>query len=268
MVILNHQVDEAFQIKALLKAHFHLKDADIGKQSDIISDSTVVIITLLLIGCSTIMGVTTKMQGDALLRKDLESDKVSAELAFLKAQINPHFLFNTLNSIFVLTAGNDQAHQAVYNLSKMMRYVLYETEGKQTTLHKEIVFLEEYLSLMRLRLNDNIKVTFGVQDALPDANVAPMLFLPLIENAFKHGISGTAYSAISFDLQQTGNAITFTTTNQLFASQPTLSEESSGIGLTNTRRRLELLYPGKYTLKAMPDLATQQFTVILKLDVS
>jgi len=268
MVMANHKVDESLEIKARLKEHFHLKDSDIGKQSDIISDSTVIIITLLLIGCSTIMGVTEKIQRDALLRKDLESDKVSAELAFLKAQINPHFLFNTLNSIFVLTAENERAHQAVYNLSKMMRYVLYETEEKQTTLRQEIIFLEEYLSLMELRLNDNVKVSLRIPEQLHNLDIAPMLFLPLVENAFKHGVSGTADSNISFDLKQVGTTITFTATNQIFSAQPALPETSRGIGLANTRRRLELLYPDKYTLEAGADATGQLFTVVFKLNLS
>jgi two-component system, LytTR family, sensor kinase len=267
IVLANHGLDNSLEIKARLIQHFQLKEAAMGRDSDLISDALVLIINLLLISCSTIMGVAAKMQKDDAYRKDLESDKVSAELSFLKQQINPHFLFNTLNSIFVLTANNEKAHNAVYNLSRMLRYVLYETGEGYTTIGKEILFLREYLSLMQLRLADNIQVNLHVPDNLIDKKIAAMLFLPLVENAFKHGISGTEACIISFTFLQTEGEIMFSCENSIFPLQRANDQETRGIGLANTRRRLALLYPGQHTLTATADGHKELFHTVLKIRV-
>lgn len=265
IVIANHVLNNSLDIKARLIQHFHIKEAAVGSESDLISDALVLIINLLLISCSTIMGVAAKMQKDDTYRKDLEGEKVSAELSFLKQQINPHFLFNTLNSIFVLTANNEQAHNAVYNLSRMLRYVLYETGEGYTTIAKEILFLKEYLSLMQLRLADNVTVNFYIPDNFTDKNIAAMLFLPLVENAFKHGISGTEACVISFAFSQIDGEITFSCENRIFPLHTTSNQADKGIGLANTRRRLSLLYPEKHSLTTMADTQKEIFHTVLKI---
>jgi two-component system LytT family sensor kinase len=147
----------------------------------------------------------------------------------------------------------------------MLRYVLYDTEEDTITLEKEIHFLKEYLSLMQLRLTDNVKVEFTVNGDLKDANIAPMLFLPLVENAFKHGISGVLPCEVSFEISQNGNDLTFISSNTLLPETQKTSIPEKGIGLANTRRRLELLYPDRYSLTAAANEEKDRFLTVLKI---
>ena len=228
----------------------------------------VFVTTLLLLLISTSITVFQKWQKDEQIRQRLEQEKVSSELLFLKAQINPHFFFNTLNNIYALTLLDiSLARKALHTLSRMMRYVLYETQKDTTSLNKELTFLQDYIELMKLRLNDKAQVSFDTPSSVKDVTLAPMLFLPFVENAFKHGISTQTQSCISIKLCQQGQTLHLEVKNTIFKSK-NLLEESSGIGLTNTRRRLDLLYPGKYSLQADEQAADNTFRVQLKLNVS
>lgn len=223
---------------------------------------------LMVIGISTSVAAVQKWQHDTMLRQKLERAKIDSELSFLKAQINPHFFFNTLNNIYALTVIDvEAAREALHKLSRMMRYVLYESQRGTVLLSQEIAFAEDYIKLMQLRLTDKVTVKLTPPPAMTDVPIAPMLFLPFIENAFKHGISATQPSRIEIAIRQQGVKIHVEVRNTLFdGKHSTNLEESNGIGLVNTRRRLDLLYPGRYELDVKEDHAEKEYKVHLELD--
>ncbi|MCY7358036.1 MAG: histidine kinase [Rudanella sp.] len=224
---------------------------------------------LFILGISTSITSVRTWQRDAQLRQNLEQAKVSSELLFLKAQINPHFFFNTLNNIYALTLIDvTKAREALHRLSRMMRYVLYENPNGTGQLSQEIAFVQDYIELMQLRLTDKVTVTFTQPTPLRDAPIATMLLLPFVENAFKHGISALLPSRIEIDIAQTGKHIRVQVRNTVFPEKSPSLEVNSGIGLTNTRRRLDLLYPGHYQLATTRDTTNQEYVVDLSLDLS
>lgn len=224
---------------------------------------------MLILGISTSIALTQKWQTDANLRLALEQAKTTSELSFLKAQINPHFFFNTLNNIYALTLIDvETAREALHRLSRMMRYVLYDTQAGTTLLSKEIDFLSDYIQLMQLRLTDKVTVTLDTPAPLHDQSVAPMLFLPFVENAFKHGVSTLDKSRISIRIQQTDHQVLMDVRNTLFPQKAPSLEVGNGIGLVNTRRRLDLLYPGRYELRIDEHNPAGEYQVQLMLTLS
>ena len=229
-------------------------------------DTLTVIISALVIVIGTSMTAIQKWQKDKQGREELEKDKLSSELSFLKAQISPHFFFNTLNNIYALTQVDaDEAGRAIHQLSRMMRYLIYETQQGQTMLSQEIAFVKDYISLMQLRLTDMVKVEFEIPAELKDMPMAPMMFLPFVENAFKHGVSTTQKSHITIRLLQTGNVLDISIKNSVLKDRSISLDTQSGIGLTNTRRRLDLLYPGKYKLNIKSNDESNEYIVHLIL---
>jgi sensor histidine kinase YesM len=228
-----------------------------------------VTITALVLGISTAMTAIQKWQKDNQERKELEKDKVTSELSFLKAQINPHFFFNTLNNIYALTTVDPKvAGEAIHQLSKMMRYLLYDTQKGDNMLSQEIAFVKNYISLMKLRLTDVVKINLDTPPNLKDMPLAPMIFLPFVENAFKHGVSATRQSHIDINIIQKNKVLDLTVSNSIMKDNGVSLDTNSGIGLVNTRRRLDLLYPGKYKLDISESNAASDYTVHLVLDLS
>ncbi|MBN2814822.1 MAG: histidine kinase [Bacteroidales bacterium] len=181
-------------------------------------------------------------------QKELEKEKLSSELAFLKNQISPHFFFNTLNNIYSLISINtDDSKDAVLKLSKMMRYLLYESERGHTKLSDEIDFMNNYIDLMRLRITDKVKLNVSFPADYSNISIPPLLFISVIENAFKHGISYREKSFIDVAMEVSAKMITFNCVNSLFPGGETKSKENSGIGLENLQKRLKLLFPGQHT---------------------
>lgn len=253
----------------LMHKAFHPDSDEPPRQNSPWFDFFVLLISLLFLGLSTSVKAVQRWQEDVQLRQNLEKQKISSELSFLKAQINPHFFFNTLNNIYALTLSDiETARKALHNLSRMMRYVLYETRKDVTFLSQEIAFLQDYIKLMQLRLTDKVTIKFIYPSTFNDICIAPMIFLPFIENAFKHGVSTSSSSCIYIAIEQKGDMILMEVKNTIFNNNSMLVEESNGIGLANTRRRLDLLYPGKYTLKVDDQAPENSFHVNLKLQLS
>ena len=181
-----------------------------------------------------------------MLQNEKRQKNIEAELAWLKNQINPHFHFNTLNNISRLTQIDaDEAQDAVMQLSDLLRYAMYETNKLRVPIGGEVDFMQNYIELMKLRCNDKTEISaeFTIQD--PKQEIAPMLFLSLIENAFKHGVDSNMPATISIRLVQEEGRLIFTCDNTN-NPKPTNDRSGSGIGLENTRRRLDLLYKGHY----------------------
>ena len=177
--------------------------------------------------------------------KDEKAKNTEAELAWLKNQINPHFLFNTLNNISSLCQIDaDAAQDAIAQLSDLLRYAMYETNKKMVPIDGEVEFMRNYISLMKLRCNEKTEVTTSF-DVKQNIEIAPLLFISLVENAFKHGVSSSRPSKIDIRLLQNENELIFNCDNTNFPKDDA-DRSGSGIGLENTRRRLELMYAGRY----------------------
>jgi two-component system, LytTR family, sensor kinase len=223
--------------------------------------------TFIILGVSTSLTVTMKWFRDAEKQQNMEKERLFSELSQLKNQINPHFFFNTLNNIYALTETNPKdAQEAIYTLSKMMRYMLYETENHQVLLSKEIDFIKHYIELMRLRLTDTVTVQFDYPTDVGTLTVAPLIFVTFIENAFKHGVSYSEKSYVLTQLRIENKAIHFTVRNRLLKQSKIKKLEGSGIGLANVRRRLQLLYPEEHQLQIESD--HNEYIVHLTLYVS
>lgn len=181
-------------------------------------------------------------------RKEIETEKLNTELSFLKAQINPHFLFNTLNNIYSLTqAKSEMAGEAVIKLSNLMRYVLQETKNDLVLLDKDLAEIREYIDLQSLRLGHKNTVHVKMDVPPSEYTIAPLILLPFIENAFKYGVSNHVDSEIKITVSRNDHVLLFTCVNPNNSDADL--EKSSGIGLENTRRRLNLIYPGKHELQ-------------------
>jgi hypothetical protein len=197
-------------------------------------------------------------------RKEREKEILNSELQHLKYQLQPHFFFNSLNTVYALIERSPSlAQETVHNLSKLMRYLLYETDTGYVSLNQEINFMTQYINLMKLRISDKTVVKTSFPASAEGYTIAPLLFISLIENAFKHGISATQPSEISFVLQlQQNNTITFVAQNVNFPKN-IQDKSGSGIGLANLRKRLELSYPGKYEFNTR--IEGLQFTATLEI---
>ena len=185
------------------------------------------------------------------LKADLEKQNLMSEMAMLKAQVNPHFLFNTLNNIYTLSYKQDKnAPEAILKLSELMRYMLYEASGEKVSLDQEIKYICNYIELQRLRLKDPLDVNFIIKGNHHGKVIPPMLLIPFVENTFKHGISLQHPSAIQIDLEVRDDTLYFSTVNNIVNPQLVKNGENDrGIGFKNVQRRLTLLYPNNHILK-------------------
>ena len=198
--------------------------------------------------------------------KEIATEKLNAELSFLKAQINPHFLFNTLNNIYALaSAQSEQTAPAVMKLSSIMRYVLTEARNDLVPLEKEIQFTSHYIELQKMRLTDKAVVDFTVRGEPIGRQIAPLLLLPFVENAFKYGISTRERSPIAILLEIKGDSLYFSICNHKYFNTLLRASDNTGIGISNTRRRLELFYEDRYSLDIQDK--PNEFSVHLKIPV-
>jgi two-component sensor histidine kinase len=199
-------------------------------------------------------------------KTEIENRNLESELQHLKYQLQPHFFFNSLNNIYSLVdISPAKAQEAIHSLSKLMRYLLYDTGREKVELSQEIYFLKKYIQLMELRQTDKTKTTISFPDATSTQyQIAPLLFIPLIENAYKHCVSATQPSNISFKIQIEGSKLIFSSENTNFPKSES-DKSGSGIGLENLKKRLDLLYPHKYDLKY--GVRDNIFWVRLKIEI-
>lgn len=185
------------------------------------------------------------------IKQSLENQNLKTELAFLKSQINPHFLFNTLNNIYVLAYQQSaKTADAVMKLSDMMRYLLYESNDDRISLDKEMHYIRQMIDLQQLRTREPLALEFSVDDGLEEFQIPPLLFIPFIENIFKHATMNDPTQPAIISLKRVPGGLRFNSRNLINHS---LKDSTGGIGLVNVRRRLELLYPGKHEFMAAVD---------------
>ena len=201
---------------------------------------------LLVVGCAVGFRYIVRW-GDMQMRLKEERQKnAEAELAWLKNQLNPHFLFNTLNNISSLVQiDQDTAQESIGQLSDLLRYTLYESNHELVPVEGEIEFMNNYIELMRLRCNELATVEVDLQVPPKPMRIVPLLFISLIENAFKHGVNSRKSSFVRIRFKAEGDDLVFTCENSDHP-KPDVNRSGSGIGLENLRRRLDLAYPGRY----------------------
>lgn len=181
---------------------------------------------------------------------EVAKQKAEAELNFLKSQINPHFLFNSLNAVyFLIDKENEQARTALHKFSDMLRYQLYECNGERIPVEKEIRYLRDYVDLQQLRLNDNTIVQFSCAQDVRSFTIEPLLLIPFVENSFKHvsHYSNGKQNFIQINIGRENGTFQFSVYNTTEEKQAKALQQG-GIGLQNVKKRLELLYPGQYSL--------------------
>jgi two-component system, LytTR family, sensor kinase len=223
--------------------------------------------TFLFIVGSTILKIISDWLRHQRERKELETQTMQSELRFLKSQINPHFLFNTLNNLYALTLKkSDKAPEIVIKLSEMMRYMLYECNEKWVPLYKEVNYLKNYLELERLRQGKEVEINFDIAGNVSNQEIAPLLFIPFIENCFKHGLSNTLDKGfVNISLNIEANSIFIFIENSKPSVPARFHKRSGGIGLVNVRRRLDLLYLNKYELTI--EDSPKNYSVSLELEL-
>ena len=226
---------------------------------------------ILIIALAVAVRMIQRWQHIEEARKEAEAARAEAELSNLRNQMNPHFLLNTLNNIYALIAfDQEKAQMAVGELSKLLRHVLYENQQDFVPLYKEVDFMQNYIELMKIRVTDSVKIDTNI-DILPNDStpVAPLIFISLIENAFKHGISPQGKGEIKIGLHQVNGDITCEICNTCYPKREN-DKSGSGIGLEQVSRRLELLYPDRYVWeKGKTEDGSQYYSkIIIKTEES
>lgn len=207
-----------------------------------------------------------KWRNDEKHRAELENEKIKTELLFLKQQVNPHFLFNSLNSIYSLALNkSDVVTSSILKLSSILRYMLYDSEDSQVSLHKELEFIQDYIDLQRLRLTEKVLVNYKIIGEAEDYKIEPFIIIPLIENAFKFGTDNVNQTFIIILINILHERIEIKVTNKI-VTKAEGNKNQSGIGINNIKRRLELLYPNKH--KFTVDEENDVFSVNLAIKLN
>ncbi len=226
-------------------------------QHDLVS----LIILILMMGMNVGVKLFFRQRGDRQKMEDLEKQNLEQQLEYLKYQINPHFFMNTLNNIHALVdIDSEKAKQTILELSKMMRFVLYEGNKQGVPLDREIAFLQNYITLMKLRYTDKVKITVDTPASMPNKEVPPLMFITFVENAFKHGVSYRLESFIEVKIESREDHLVFSCRNSKI---PKEDDKHGGVGLTNVKQRLDLIYGDRYTL----DINDEQNTYTVKLTI-
>jgi len=206
---------------------------------------------LLVYTIGTCISVMQRWRQTERNKQEIENEKLNTELSFLRSQVNPHFLFNTLNNIYSLASvRSEQTAPAVMKLSSIMRYILSETQTNLVPIQQEIDFIKNFIDLHLVRLTDKVHVNFTADTANENTQIAPLLFISFVENAFKYGISTKETTDIDIKLSATTEKVSFSVINSIIKTENTIHDKT-GIGINNVKRRLELLYPDKHTLSVV-----------------
>ena len=215
---------------------------------------------ILVVGLSVAIRMSQRWQKLQQAKKEAERIRTEAELKNLRNQLNPHFLLNTLNNIYALIAFDpEKAQIAVGELSKLLRHALYDNQKKFVPLYKEVEFIENYIELMKIRVTNNVKINTDIDiDENDSTPIAPLIFISLIENAFKHGVSQAGDGEISIVMKNNEDKITCEIVNTNHPKRDN-DKSGSGIGLEQVDKRLELMYPGRYEWEKGIDKETNKY---------
>lgn len=221
---------------------------------------------VFVLGLSVAIKTTMRWYADSIKFEQAKSGQLEADLRNLRSQLNPHFLFNTLNNIYSLIAIDQiKAQDSVHRLSNLLRYVLYDNDSKLVPIEKELDFTRNYIDLMKLRVSSNVRLNVLIENKGSNDLIASLMFITLIENAFKHGLSSNGDCFIDIKiLVEKESGVLCTVENSLPDSETNIEEKNSGIGLVNLTKRLELIYPHKheFTVEHRP----HSFFTLLRID--
>ena len=241
-----HREDGPIHPDHFPKHHRDVPPAIIGEH-DIIA----IVILILMLGANLGIKGYFKTREDQKKLLRLEKENLEQQLEYLKYQINPHFFMNTLNNIHALVdIDAEKAKSTILELSKMMRFVLYEGDKKGVPLTREFGFIRNYITLMRLRYTDKVQISIDLPEQSPDLMIPPLMLITFIENAFKHGVSYQQDSFIEVKAEVQGDTLHFSCRNSKAEKS---NEEKGGVGLANVKQRLKLLYDNDYSLKIQDD---------------
>lgn len=208
--------------------------------------------------------IRDRIEADKLL-KERENENLKTELSFLRSQVSPHFMFNVLNNMVALSRKHsDQLEPSLIKLSSLMRYMLYEADEDLVSLESEVEYLQSYIDLQLQRFGNKVGVKLNFSEIDKDYEIEPMLLIPFVENAFKHGVSGLENALIHIELKALNNQLSFVVSNQYNNQLEEIKDKTSGIGLANVKRRLLLLYQSNHQL--LIDDSNNCFTVSLHLN--
>ena len=222
---------------------------------------------LLLMGMNLGVKLYFKTQEDRDHQEMLEKQDLERQLEYLRYQVNPHFFMNTLNNIHALVDINpERAKTTIVELSKMMRYILYEGDKKLIPVQREVLFLKNYIELMRLRYSSRVSISLDIPEMMPDVMLPPLLLIIFVENAFKHGVSYAAPSFIDIKVTVTQEMLQFKCRNSRQEQKPDEKKKKGGVGLANARRRLDLLFPNQYNLEIKEN--DKEYDVQLEIPLS
>jgi len=208
-----------------------------------------VLYTLLISAAGTAYGLISSLLNQDKARQEEQRERLQSELSFLRSQISPHFIFNILNSIvYLIRSKSQQAEAVTIKLSELMRYILYQSNNEQILLEKEINYLKNYVELQTIRFDEDVDIRLHIEGEASNQTIEPMLMIPFVENAFKHGVGMVMEPVIDINVQIKENSLDFSVKNKIGPEPPEDKDTSSGIGLRNVQRRLELLYPDNHEL--------------------
>ncbi len=220
-----------------------------GRQQHGFKVSRGVIALVLVAAISTGYGLLDYVVAQEKQQQEKQKERLQSELSFLRSQISPHFIFNILNSIvYLIRTKSEAAEPVTLKLSELMRYMLYESENAQIPLEKEVSYLKNYIELQKVRFEEDVEIQLNTEGVATIQMIEPMLLIPFVENAFKHGVGMVIDPIIEMDLQISEKSLSFSVKNKIAPETAIGKDNSSGIGLKNVQRRLELLYPKTHDL--------------------
>lgn len=223
-----------------------------------------IVVLVLLIMANLGVKISIRQSYNKRRMEELEKENLNQQLQYLRYQINPHFFMNTLNNIHALVdIDPNEAKECILELSRLMRYILYEGSKPTIPLDKETEFLKQYVALMRIRYQDNVRIEVNLPQSLPGVEIPPLLFISFVENAFKHGISYDEDSYIEVNMEVKGDKLRFKCVNSRHESH---QDEHKGIGMENVRKRLELLYGNNYVMRIRTD--EKEYEIFVEIPIN
>ena len=245
--ILAYAISIVFLVVAVFSLHALVKELFFPTQNVPRTGYTFQLLFFLAISSSYRL-ITDNLQDQQKI-KERENERLKSELSFLRSQISPHFIFNVLNSIVSLSRRKpEKVEPVVVKLSELMRYMLYESDDAKIPITRESEYLKAYIELQHLRFGDDIKINFDIKNLDNTLTIEPMLLIPFVENAFKHGVGMIVNPTIDIDLKTEKSRLVFEIKNKVNRQFNEIKDSASGIGLNNVKRRLELLYPDNHRL--------------------
>ncbi len=222
--------------------------------------------SIFILTCSTTYTMFVDRLRSDRLAQEKETENLKTELAFLRSQVSPHFMFNVLNNMVLLARKqSEQLEPSLIKLSSLLRYMLYETDEDKVLLEREVDYLQSYIDLQKQRFGSKVKVNLKIEDVDKSYFIEPMLLIPFVENAFKHGTGLSTYSEICIELKAANNILQFMVSNNYEDTPDEVKDKTSGIGLQNVRRRLNLLYKNNHTF--LVTNKDQRFSVSLLINL-